>query len=213
MSLLRHLFLCEKVFKDEMYFAFIRSHIIPSNGINGTTMPGELMVMCELGELSSTCPLSSTSSKTSLKSHRGNSNGEVDGITCRVNDITHGQVARILPTPSSYSSPNVVNQQSFNLLSTAIGNSNSDPLLCTSALTSMASVKQHRIGLSIAEDEAAQRCANDASPGEYREVAGGIHSPSSFYLTSKLNLSSNSSSSSSSDNGVSTTFFFHRVFH
>ncbi|XP_025157581.1 E3 ubiquitin-protein ligase TRIM37 isoform X2 [Harpegnathos saltator] len=81
--------------------------------------------------------------------------------------------------------------------------SNSDPLLCASALSSMASIKQHRLNsLSVADNESAQRCTNDVSPGEC-QAAGGVHSPSSFYLSPTTNLSSNSSSSSSDSGELS----------
>lgn len=198
-----------------LYFVSSRSmqpSVIPGNGgstANSTT-GDQLMPICELEELSSSTRspiIGSTSSKTLLKPHRANNPHIVEAESApprRVNDVSQGecQAAGILPVTSSYSSPSILNQQPLSLLSTVINNSSSDPLLCGTPLSSMTSVKQHRVvGLNVREDEtAAQRRANDASPGECREAA--VHSPS-FYLPSTLNLSSNSSSSSSSDNGVS----------
>lgn len=179
-------------------------------GNSGATMPGDqLMPMYELGELHALGSASTLSSKASLKSHRTNNLNvvEVEGTPRRANDVSLGecQAAGLHPVSSSpYSSPGVLNQQSLTLLSSGNGNSNSDPLLCVSTLSSMAGVRQHRLvnGLSVTADgEAAQRCTNDVSPGEC-PTAGRVHTPSSFYRSPTLNLSSNSSSSSS-DIGVS----------
>lgn len=172
-----------------------------------------MMPICDLGELSSMHTLNATStlsSKTPLKTHRANSNLnviEAESISSprRVNDLSLGecQTTGIHLASSSlpYSSPNVLSQQPLKLLS---NNSASDPLLSVSAFSSMTS-NAHRInGSSVAEDEAAQRCTNNASPGECQAANTGVHSPSSFYLSPTLNLSS--SSSSSSDSGVSIVF-------
>lgn len=171
------------------------------------------MSRCDLGELSSMHTLASTltlPSKAPLKTHRANSNLniiEAENISSprRVNDMSLGecQVAGIHLASSSlpYSSPNVLSQKPLNLLS---NNSASDPLLSTSALSSMTS-NAHRVNdSSVVEDEAAQRCANNVSPGECQAANTGVHSSSSFYLSPTLNLSS--SSSSSSDSGVSVIF-------
>ncbi|EFN83733.1 uncharacterized protein LOC105183913 isoform X1 [Harpegnathos saltator] len=190
------------------------SRSIPSMlpGNSGTTLPGDqLTPMYELGEISGIHPLGSTltlSSKASLKSHRANNLNvvEVESPSRRANDVSLGecQVTGIHPiSSSSYSSPSVLNQQPLALLTNNNGSSNSDPLLCASALSSMASIKQHRLNsLSVADNESAQRCTNDVSPGEC-QAAGGVHSPSSFYLSPTTNLSSNSSSSSSDSGELS----------
>lgn len=178
--------------------------------------------MCELGELSSIHTLSSTSTlsskmplKTPLKTHRTNNNLnviEAESISSprRGNDMSFGECQatgiHLAPSSSPYSSPNVLGQQSLNLLSK---NSASDPLLSTSTLSSMTS-NAHRVnGSNVAEGEAAQHCANDASPGECQAANTGVHSPSSFYLSPTLNLSS---SSSSSDSGVSIVLVFFYLF-
>jgi len=164
--------------------------------------------MCELGELSGVHTLSSTStlsSKTPLKTHRANSNlnvieAESTSSPRRINDMSLEVTGIHLASSSTpYSSPNVLGQQPLNLLS---NNSASDPLLCSGSVLPLMTSNVHRVnGSSIAEGEAAQRCANDASPGECQTANTSVHSPSSFYLSPMLNLSS--SSSSSSDSGVS----------
>lgn len=171
-----------------------------------------MMSMCDLSELSGMHTLSATStlSKTPLKTHRANSNLnviEAENISSprRANDLSLGefQTMRIDLASSAlpYSSPNVLSQQPLKLLS---NNSASDPLLSVSAFSSMTS-NSHRVnGSNVAEGEAAQRCANNASPGECQAANTGAHSPTSFYLSPTLNLSS--SSSSSSDSGVSIVF-------
>lgn len=168
------------------------------------------MPMCDLGDLSGMHTLSSIStlsSKTPLKTHRTNSNLnviETESISSprRVNDMSleECQAAGIHLASLSlpYSSPNVLSQQPLKLLSSSA----SDPLLSISAMTS--NLSPHQVnGSSVAEDEAAQRCAINASPGECQAANTGIHSSSSFYLSPTLNLSS---SSSSSDSGVSIVF-------
>jgi len=167
--------------------------------------------MCELGELSGVHILSSTStlsSKTPLKTHHVNSNpnvieAESTSSPHRINDMSLGECQatgiHLASTSTPYSSPNVLNQQPLNLLS---NNSASDPLLCSGSVLPLMTSNVHRVnGSSIAEGEAAQRCANDASSGECQTANTSVHSPSSFYLSPMLNLSS--SSSSSSDSGVS----------
>lgn len=186
------------------------------------------MPMCELGELSGIHTLSSTSTlsskmplKTPLKTHRTNNNLnviEAESISSprRVNDMSLGECQttgiHLASSSSPYSSPNVLGQQPLNLLSK---NSASDPLLSTSTLSSMTS-NAHRVnGSNVAEGETAQHYANDASSGECQAANTGVHSPSSFYLSPTLNLSS--SSSSSSDSGVSIvlpfTYFQFYVFY
>lgn len=172
--------------------------------------------MCELNELSGMHLLDSTTSmlsKTLLKTHRASNNlniieTESNPSSRRVNDTSLGecQTAKIHLNFSSspYSSPGDVltAQQPLNL-----SFNNSDPLLSASTLSSV--TDNQRINGCLTEGEAAQRCTNDASPGECREAAAGTQSPS-FYLSSTLNLSS--SSSSSSDSGVSIysfLFFFY----
>ncbi|XP_071560509.1 uncharacterized protein [Temnothorax nylanderi] len=185
---------------------------LPSSNGNSTiyVLDDELISMPNLGERipSGTHTLGSTLSKTPLKTHRANSNlniieAENTSSPRRANDMSFGdcQATGIhlvnLSSSSPYSSPNVLSQQPLNLLSK---NSASDPLLSASALSSMTS-NAHRVnGSSVAESEAAQRCANNASPGECQAANTGVHSSSSFYLSPTLNLSS-SSSSSSSDSG------------
>lgn len=176
-------------------------------------MPSDQLIpMCDLGELSGMHSLSSTSTLSSKtpKAHRPSSNlnviePESTSSPRRANDMSLGECQaagiHLVSSTSPYSSPNVLSQQPLNLLS---NNSASDPLLSASALSSMTS-NAHRVnGPSVAESEAAQRCANNASPGECQAVNAGVHSPSSFYLSPTLNLSS--SSSSSSDSGVSIDF-------
>lgn len=185
-----------------------------NSGSSGATMPGDqFMSMYELGELSSMHPLGSTStlsSKVSLKSHHANNLNvvEVEGAPRRSNDVSLGecQTAGLHPIPSSpYSSPSVLAQQPLSLLSNNNGSSNSDPLLCVSTLSSMASVQQvserHRLAnsMSVTDGEAAQRCTNDVSPGECSSAVR-VRTSSTFYLSPTLNISSNSSSS---DSGVS----------
>jgi len=177
---------------------------------NDATISSELMPMCELGELSGVHTLTSSSTLSSkpLKTHRANSNlnvieAESTSSPRRINDMSleECQVTGIHLASSStpYSSPNVLGQQPLNLLS---NNSASDPLLCSGSVLPLMTSNVHRVnGSSIAEGETAQRCANDASPGECQTANTSVHSPSSFYLSPMLNLSS--SSSSSSDSGVS----------
>lgn len=165
--------------------------------------------MCELNELSGMHLLDSTTStlsKTLLKTHRASNNlniieTESNPSSRRVNDTSLGETAKIHLNFSSspYSSPGDVltGQQQLNL-----SFNNSDPLLSASTLSSV--TDNQRINGCLTEGEAAQRCTNDASPGECREAAAGTQSPS-FYLSSTLNLSS--SSSSSSDSGVSIYSF------
>ncbi|XP_018350094.1 PREDICTED: uncharacterized protein LOC108753202 [Trachymyrmex septentrionalis] len=177
---------------------------LPNNNGNSTVPSDQLMPMCELSELSSMHTLSSTttlSSKTSLKTHRANLNvieAENTSSPRRANDTSPEECQTTgihLVSSSPYSSPNVLGHQPLNLLS---NNSASDPLLSTSVLSSMTS-NVHRVNSSsVAEGEAAQRCTNDASPGECQATNNGVHSPSSFYL-SPLNLSSDSSISSSDE--------------
>lgn len=177
--------------------------------------------MYELNELSDMHLLDSTTStnlsKTLLKTHRASNNlniieAESNSSSRRVNDTSLGecQTAKIHLNFSSspYSSPGDVltGQQPLNL---SFNNSTSDPLLSASTLSSVTD-NQRINGLTVTEGEAAQRCTNDTSPGECREVAAaGTHSPS-FYLSSTLNLSS--SSSSSSDSGVSIYSFLFFLF-
>lgn len=179
---------------------------LPSNN-NSNIMNDQLLPMCELNELSSMHLLGSatskTLSKTSLKAHRASNNlniieteGRSSSPLVASNDVSLGdsKIHLSFPSSSPYSSSGdalvVTSQQPLNLLS-----NNSDPLLSVSSMSS-----NQRINgcLSVTEDDAAQRCTNDMSPGECREAATtGVHSPS-FYLSSTLNLSSNSSSSSES---------------
>ncbi|KAG5322098.1 TRI37 ligase, partial [Acromyrmex heyeri] len=178
---------------------------LPNNNGNSTVPSDQLMPMCELSELSSMHTLSSTttlSSKTSLKTtHRANLNvieAENTSPPRRANDTSPEECQatgiHLVSSSSPYSSPNVLGHQPLNLLS---NNSASDPLLSTSVLSSMTS-NVHRVNSSsVAEDEAAQRCTNDASPGECQAANNGVHSPS-FYL-SPLNISSDSSISSSDE--------------
>ncbi|XP_011702182.1 PREDICTED: uncharacterized protein LOC105458510 [Wasmannia auropunctata] len=181
---------------------------LPSNG-NSTIPSDQLMPMCELSELTGMHTLSSTSilsSKTPLKAHRPNSNLnviETEGTSSprRANDMSlrdcQAAGIHLASSSSPYSSPNVLGHQSLNLLS---NNSASDPLLSSSVLTSMTS-NAHRVnGSNVVESEAAQRCTNDASPGECQTANTGVHSPSFYLSPTGLNLSS-SSSSSSSDSG------------
>ncbi|XP_029162768.1 uncharacterized protein LOC114934268 [Nylanderia fulva] len=178
---------------------------LPNN--NSNIMNDQLLPMCELNELSSMHLLGSTTSKTlsktSLKTHRASNNLniiETEGRSSSPplvasNDVSLGDSKIHLTYPSStpYSAGDaLVGQQPLNLLS---NNSTSDPLLSVSSTLS-----NQRINgcLSVTEDDAAQRCTNDTSPGECRETAAtGVRSPS-FYLSSTLNLSSSSSSSSES---------------
>lgn len=181
---------------------------LPNNNINSTIPNDQLpmMPMCDLGDLSGMHTLSSIStlsSKTPLKTHRTNSNLnviETESISSprRVNDMSleECQAAGIHLASLSlpYSSPNVLSQQPLKLLSSSA----SDPLLSISAMTS--NLSPHQVnGSSVAEDEAAQRCAINASPGECQAANTGIHSSSSFYLSPTLNLSSSSSSSDSGE--------------
>ncbi|XP_011863279.1 PREDICTED: E3 ubiquitin-protein ligase TRIM37-like [Vollenhovia emeryi] len=179
---------------------------LPSN-IGNSTIPGDqLLSMCDLGELSSMHTLGSTSTLSSktLKTHRANSNlniieAESSSSPRRVNDMALGerQAVGIHLASSPYSSPNVLSQKPLNLLS---NNSASDPLLSASTLSSMTSSAHRANGSNVAEGVAAQRCANNASPGECQTANTGVRSPSSFYchLSPTLNLSSSSSSSSDS---------------
>lgn len=188
--------------------------MLPNSNGNSTIPSDQLPMipMCDLSELSGMHTLNATSalsSKTPLKTHRASSNLnviEAENISSprRANDLSLGecQTTGIHLASSSlpYSSPNVLSQQPLKLLS---NNSASDPLLSVSAFSSMTS-NSHRVnGSSVVEGEAAQRCANNASPGECQAANTGVHSPS-FYLFPTLNLSS--SSSSSSDSGVSIVF-------
>ncbi|EFN67872.1 Tripartite motif-containing protein 37 [Camponotus floridanus] len=177
---------------------------LPSNNSNTIIPSDQLLPMCELNELSGMHLLDSTTStlsKTLLKTHRASNNlniieTESNPSSRRVNDTSLGecQTAKIHLNFSSspYSSPGdiLTGQQPLNL-----SFNNSDPLLSASTLSSV--TDNQRINGCVTEGEAAQRCTNDASPGECREVAAGIQSPS-FYLSSTLNLSSSSSSSSDS---------------
>lgn len=176
---------------------------------SGMMSGDQLMPMCELGELSSMHALGSTSamSKMSLKSHRASNNlnvVEIDNTSLlrRANDISLGEcsAAGLHLASSSPYSPNV--QPSLNLMT---NNSASDPLLSTSALSSITG-NTHRV--NVTESEAAQRC-NDTSPGECQVATGdGVHSPSPFYLSPTLNLSSSSSSSSESGVSIFSLMFF-----
>lgn len=176
---------------------------LPSNNGNSTLASDQLMPMCELGELTGLHSLSSTSTLSSktLKTHRTNSNLNIIETEStsprRANDMSLGECQgtgmHLASSSSPYSSPNVLAQQPLNLLS---NNSASDPLMSTLTLSSMTS-NAHRVnGSNVAEGEAAQRCTNDASPGEC-QANTGVHSPS-FYLSPTLHLSSSSSSSSDS---------------
>ncbi|XP_011634045.1 uncharacterized protein LOC105425136 [Pogonomyrmex barbatus] len=179
---------------------------LPNNNGNSAILSDQLMPMCELSELSMHTfgSISTLPSKTPLKTHRANNNLNViepESITSphRANDISLGECKatgiHLTSTSSPYSSPNVLNQQPVNLLS---NNSASDPLLSVSTLSSMTN-NAHRINNSnIMEGEIAQRCANNASPGECQAANTGAHPSSSFYLPPTLNLSSSSSSSSDS---------------
>ncbi|XP_012540959.2 uncharacterized protein LOC105839299 [Monomorium pharaonis] len=183
---------------------------IPSTLLNGnSTTSDQLMPMCELGELTGMHVLSSTSTLP-LKTHRTNSNLNVieDESTpspCRANDISLGECQNaglhLASSSSPYSSPNMLSQP-LNLLS---GNSASDPLLSVSALSSMTSNRDaHRVnGSNVVESEIAQRCVNNASPGECQAANTGVHSSSSFYMSPTLHLSSSSSSSSSESGELS----------
>lgn len=179
----------------------------------------QLLPMCELNELSGMHLLGSTTStlsKTSLKTHRASNNLniiETEGSSSphlASSDVSLGEKAAKIhltfPSSSPYSSPGdaLAGQQPLNLLS---NNSTSDPLLPVSSTLSTVTGNQRINGcLTVTEGETAQRCTNNASPGECREAAAaGVHSPS-FYLSSTLNLSS--SSSSSSDSGVSIYSFY-----
>lgn len=202
----------KRIRDNKKYFCPHRSLTSGLSGNNGSSSaiaPGDKLIsVYELGELSSMHPLSSTSTlKTSLKSHRANNlNIEDESAPCRANDVSLGecQAVGIQPVPSSsYSSSSILNQQLLTLPSKNNGNSNSEPLLCTSTLSSMASMQQHRVvnDLSITDNEVAHRCAKDISPGEC-QTACRIHSPPSFFRSPKIHLLSDSSSSNS-DSGVS----------
>lgn len=176
--------------------------------------------MYELNELSDMHLLDSTTStnlsKTLLKTHRASNNlniieAESNSSSRRNNDTSLGECQAKIHlnfSSSPYSSPGDVltGQQPLNL---SFNNSTSDPLLSTSTLSSVTD-NQRINGLTVTDGEVAQRCTNDVSPGECREIAAaGTHSPS-FYLSSTLNLSSNSSSSSES--GVSIYSFLFLLF-
>lgn len=156
----------------------------------------------------------STLSKTSLKTHRASNNlniieAESSPSPRRANDVSLGECqaakTRLTFSSSPYSSPGDVltGQQPLNLL---FNNSTSDPLLSMSTLSSVTDNQRINGCLTVTKSEAAQRCTNDASPGECRETAAARVTSPSFYLSSTLNLSS--SSSSSSDSGVSIYSFY-----
>ncbi|XP_029665454.1 uncharacterized protein LOC115236876 isoform X1 [Formica exsecta] len=181
-----------------------------SNNNSNTIIPSDqLLSMCELNELSSMHLLDSTTStllKTSLKTHRASNNlniieAESSPSPRRANDVSLGEClaakTRLTFSSSPYSSPGDVltGQQPLNLL---FNNSTSDPLLSMSTLSSVTDNQRINGCLTVTKSEAAQRCTNDASPGECRETAAARVTSPSFYLSSTLNLSSSSSSSSDS---------------
>ncbi|KAL6429542.1 hypothetical protein ACFW04_007472 [Cataglyphis niger] len=189
----------------------IPSTLSNNKNSNTITPSDQLLPICELNELSSMHFLDSTTStlsKTSLKTHRASNNlniieAESNLSPRRANDVLLGECQaakiRLSFSSSSYSSPGDVlaNQQPLNL---SFNNSTSDPLLSVSTLSSMTDNQRINGCSTVTKGEAAQRCTNDASPGECREIAAARVPSPSFYLSSTLNLSS-SSSSSSSDSG------------